>query len=37
MVNGGGFWLTMDWLRLLFLFLLCVVSGFSIFRSKQNN
>lgn len=32
-VNGGDFWLLMDWLRLLLLFLLCVISGVSIFRS----
>ncbi|MEH7277001.1 hypothetical protein [Neobacillus vireti] len=35
-VNGGDFWLAMDWLRLLLLLLLCVVSGISIFRGKQN-
>lgn len=35
-VNGGDFWLTMDWLRLVFLLLLCIVSGMSIFKSKQN-
>jgi hypothetical protein len=35
-VNGGDFWLTMDWLRLLLLFLLCVVSGISIFSAKHN-
>ncbi|MBS4214075.1 hypothetical protein BGM25_15910 [Bacillus sp. FJAT-29953] len=35
-VNGGDFWLAMDWLRLLLLLLLCVVSGISIFRDKQN-
>jgi hypothetical protein len=34
-VNGGDFWLTMDWLRLLLLVLLCVVSGISVFSSKQ--
>jgi hypothetical protein len=34
-VNGGDFWLTMDWLRLLLLFLLCVVSGISIFKAKE--
>ena len=33
-VNGGDFWLSMDWLRLLLLFLLCVVSGISIFKGK---
>ncbi|MFJ7825653.1 hypothetical protein [Psychrobacillus sp. NPDC096623] len=35
-VNGGGFWLSMDWLRLLLLLLLCVVSGISIFSAKQS-
>ncbi len=35
-VNGGDLWLTMDWLRLLLLLLLCVVSGISIFRDKQH-
>lgn len=35
-VNGGDLWLAMDWLRLLLLLLLCVVSGISIFRVKQN-
>lgn len=35
-VNGGDFWLAMDWLRLLLLLLLCVVSGISIFSAKQN-
>lgn len=35
-VNGGEFWLTMDWLRLLLLFLLCVVSAISIFSTKHN-
>ncbi|MDH6669822.1 hypothetical protein M2277_000466 [Paenibacillus sp. LBL] len=32
-VNGGDFWLLMDWLRLFLLFLLCVVSGVSVFKS----
>jgi hypothetical protein len=35
-VNGGYFWDSMDWLRLLLLLLLCVVSGISIFSAKQN-
>lgn len=35
-VNGGGFWLLMDWVRLFFLFILCVVSGIGIFKSGQN-
>lgn len=34
-VNGGDFWLIMDWLRLLLLFLLCVISGTLIFSSKE--
>ncbi|PGS53689.1 hypothetical protein [Bacillus sp. AFS041924] len=34
-VNGGDFWLTMDWLRLLLLLLLCVISGISIFSAKK--
>ena len=36
LVNGGDFWLTMDWLRLLLLLLVCIVSGISIFSTKQN-
>lgn len=35
-VNGGDFWLTMDWLRLLFLFLLCVVSVVNIFGEEKS-
>lgn len=31
-VNDGDFWVTMDWLRLLLLFLTCVLSGLNIFR-----
>ncbi len=34
-VDGGDFWLYMDWLRLLLLLLLSIVSGFSIFSAKQ--
>jgi hypothetical protein len=34
-VTGGDFWLAMDWLRLLLLLFLCVVSGISIFKSKK--
>ncbi|MBO1001107.1 hypothetical protein [Pseudogracilibacillus auburnensis] len=34
-VNGGDFWSSMDWLRLLLLFLLCIVSGIGILKSKQ--
>lgn len=32
-VNGGKFWLLMDWLRLAFLFLLCLLSGVAVIRS----
>lgn len=32
-INGGEFWLYMDWLRLLLLFLLCIVSAINILRS----
>jgi len=35
-VNGGEFWLAMDWLRLLLLLLLCVVSGISIFKGVHH-
>lgn len=35
-VNGGYFWLVMDWLRLLLLFLLCVVSGVGMLKGKRN-
>lgn len=31
-VNGGDFWLYMDWLRLLLLFLLAVVSGLGLLK-----
>lgn len=31
-VNGGDFWLTMDWMRLLLLFVLCIITGFGIFK-----
>lgn len=34
-VNGGDFWLLMDWLRLLLLFVLCVVSGISVFKLRE--
>lgn len=32
-VNGGDFWLLMDWLRLGLLFLVSVISGVSVFKS----
>lgn len=34
-VNGGDFWLLMDWLRLLLLFILCIVSGAKIFNDNK--
>ncbi|WP_339159494.1 hypothetical protein MKX50_10105 [Paenibacillus sp. FSL W8-0186] len=34
-VNGGDFWLLMDWLRLLLLFLLCIISGVKLFNNDK--
>lgn len=34
-VDGGEFWLSMDWLRLFLLLLLCVLSGIGIFKSDK--
>ena len=34
-VDGGEFWLTMDWLRLLLLLLVCVISAVDIFRGTK--
>ncbi|MFD3258151.1 hypothetical protein ACE3MQ_06040 [Paenibacillus lentus] len=34
-VSGGKFWLLMDWLRLLLLFLLCVISAVNIFKGYK--
>lgn len=34
-VDGGDFWLSMDWVRLLLLLLLCVLSGIDIFKSDK--
>lgn len=34
-VNGGDFWLSMDWVRLFLLLLLCVLSGIGIFKSDK--
>lgn len=34
-INGGEFWLTMDWLRLLLLLLLCIVAIINIFKCKN--
>lgn len=36
-VDGGDFWLAMDWLRLFILFLLCVISGFSILKNRKEH
>ena len=36
-ISGGEFWLTMNWLRLLLLLILCIVSGISIIKSKKSN
>lgn len=33
-VCGGDFWLIMDWLRLLFLAMLSILSGINIFKRK---
>jgi hypothetical protein len=33
-INGGNFWLLMDWVRLLLLFLLCIISVINIFKSS---
>lgn len=34
-VNGGDFWLVMDWLRLLLLFILTIVSGIKLLYKKK--
>lgn len=34
-INGGEFWLIMDWFRLLLLLLLCVVSVINIFQGEK--
>lgn len=34
-VNGGEFWLLMDWLRLLLLLLLSLISGINIFVKRK--
>ncbi|WP_455675117.1 hypothetical protein [Pradoshia sp.] len=34
-VDGGDFWLYMDWLRLFLLLMLSIGSGVSIFSAKQ--
>jgi hypothetical protein len=34
-VNGGEVWLLMDWLRLLLLFLLSLISGINIFVKRK--
>ncbi len=34
-ISGGTFWLNMDWLRLLLLLILCILSGFFATRRKE--
>lgn len=34
-VTGSDFWLSMDWLRLLLLFILCIISAANIFSNKR--
>ena len=34
-VNGGDFWISMDWVRLFLLLLLCILSGIGIFKSDK--
>ncbi|MBU3109056.1 hypothetical protein [Clostridium gasigenes] len=34
-ISGGDFWLCMDWLRLGFTALICVLSGISLFRENK--
>ena len=36
-VSGSYFWSLMDWLRLLLLFLICVISGLNIFLAKKKS
>lgn len=36
-VNGGNLWLVMDWLRLLLLFLVCILSWLNIFRKQEKS
>ncbi|MBB6713930.1 hypothetical protein [Clostridium gasigenes] len=34
-ISGGDFWLYMDWLRLGFTAVICVLSGISLFRDNK--
>jgi hypothetical protein len=34
-ISGGWFWLVMDWLRLGLLFLLCLISGITLIKSRE--
>jgi len=34
-VNGGEFWLLMDWLRLILLFVVAVISGINILKKRE--
>ncbi|TQS75198.1 hypothetical protein DX933_07620 [Ornithinibacillus gellani] len=36
-VNGGEFWLRMDWLRLLLLFILTVITGIGMFQKGTHS
>ncbi|OCN01614.1 hypothetical protein A7X67_00515 [Clostridium sp. W14A] len=36
LICGGGFWNGMDWLRLVFLFLLCLLSGDGTVSKRKN-
>ena len=32
LISGGWFWLYMDWLRLGFVYVLCIITGFNAFK-----
>jgi formate hydrogenlyase subunit 3/multisubunit Na+/H+ antiporter MnhD subunit len=36
-ISGGDFWLAMDWVRLLLLVILCIVSCISLFKGGRDN
>lgn len=35
LVSGGSFWLSMDWIRLGLLLVLCSISGFKLFSQSK--
>ncbi|MDD4237875.1 MAG: hypothetical protein PHT62_04910, partial [Desulfotomaculaceae bacterium] len=35
LVNGGEFWLSMNWLRLGLLLVLCIISGFKLIKHSK--